>query len=57
MNIIEGPYLSDLLEQPDMLRAVRAILTTAQLDAAVTDGLRAGRFQHPCYARTVSGAS
>ena len=57
MNIIEGPYLSDLLEQPDMLRAVRATLENTRLDAAVTEGLRAGRFQHPCYARTVSGAS
>ena len=45
MNIIEGPYLTDLLEQPDMLRAVRATLESAGLNDTVTDGLRAGRFQ------------
>ncbi len=44
-NIIEGPYLNDLQEQPDVLRAVRATLQSAQLDAAVIDGLRTGRFQ------------
>ena len=44
-NIIEGPYLSDLLEQADVLRTVRATLESARLGDAVTDGLRAGRFQ------------
>ncbi len=45
MNIVEGPYLGDLLAQADVLRAVRESLEGAQIGAAVIDGLRTGGFR------------
>lgn len=44
-RIIEGNYLSDILAQPDVLRAVMSNRQITQLDPALAEGLRKGRFQ------------
>ena len=44
-NIIEGPYLADLLAQPEALRAVGENLSSTVLAEGVVVKLRSGQFQ------------
>ena len=43
--LVEGPYLRDLLEQPDVLRLVHSSLENTPLHGDVAAGLRSGRFR------------
>jgi len=45
LNIIEGPYLADLLVQPAALRAARENLANATLAEGIVAKLRNGQFQ------------
>ena len=44
-RIIEGAYLRDLLEQPEILNRVVRKLSTLELDSSIPDGLRSSRFR------------
>jgi len=43
--VVAGPYLADLLAQPEALLAVRTVLERTTLDAAVPNRLRDGTFR------------
>ena len=43
-RIIEGPYLGDLLEQPEVLHRVASMLSTLKFDSTISIGLRSSRF-------------
>ena len=44
-SVIEGAYLSDLLEQPDVLRRLVIHLSKLEIDSALPTGLQEGHFR------------
>ena len=44
-RIIEGAYLGDLLEQPEILHRVASMLSTLEFDSAIPIGLRSSRLR------------
>ncbi len=44
-GVIEGAYLGDLLEQPDVLHRVASMLSAIEFDSEIPIGLRATRFR------------